>query len=298
VAGPAYPQSAGIQTLPGRLPRLTVSILIAAKRGPGVSGEVVGWIETQRPEVIALVIFGCSYVVVALLLIASASLGKRTIGADLKATTPVMLTPLSVIIGLLIAFLATRVWNNLDRASSYVAQEASSIRECLVLGAELPPEIRADFRQSIRMYLHFIETDDWPAMSMRQATLTETPEGLAEAVHVVVSFNPTTRSQEVIQQHLVRAIERTLEARRYRILLSQGSISPLQWLVIVILDVLLLATIAMVHVERPRTALINMFALSTGIAACLALLMVHDRPFSAGGFTLEPAALREIAVGD
>jgi len=59
-----------------------------------------------------------------------------------------------------------------------------------------------------------------------------------------------------------------------------------------------LATIAMVHVERPRTALINMFALSTGIAACLALLMVHDRPFSTGGFTLEPAALREIAVGE
>ena len=42
----------------------------------------------------------------------------------------------------------------------------------------------------------------------------------------------------------------------------------------------------------------TLFALSTGIAACLALLMVNDRPFSAGGFTLEPAALREIAVAD
>ena len=259
---------------------------------------MVGWIETQRPEVIALVVFGFSYVVVALLVIASAPLSTRPIGADLRATTPVMLTPLSVIIGLLIAFLATRVWNNLDRASSYVAQEASSIRESLVLGGELPPEIRASFRQQIRVYLHFIESDDWPAMRLGQATLMETPKGLAEAVHVVVSFNPATRSQEVIQQHLVSALERTLEARRYRILLSQGSISPLQWLVIAILDVLLLATIAMVHVERPRTALINMFALSTGIAACLALLMVHDRPFSAGGFTLEPAALREIAVAD
>jgi hypothetical protein len=259
---------------------------------------LVVWIETQRPEVIALVIFGCSYVVVALLLIASALLARRPIGADLKATTPVMLTPLSVIIGLLVAFLATRVWNNLDRASSYVAQEASSIRESLVLRGELPPEIRASFRESIRVYLHFIESDDWPAMRAGQATLMETPKGLAEAVHVVVSFNATTRSQEVIQQHLLSALERTLEARRYRILLSQGSISPLQWLVIVILDVLLLTTIAMVHVERPRTALINMFALSTGIAACLALLMVHDRPFSAGGFTLEPAALREIAVAD
>ncbi len=259
---------------------------------------MVGWIETQRPEVIVLVVFGCSYLVVALLLIASAPLAARPIGADLKATTPVMLTPLSVIIGLLIAFLATRVWNNLDRANNYVAQEASSIRESLVLGDELPPEIRASFRRSIKVYLHFVESDDWPAMNVRQATLTETPKGLAEAVHAVVSFNPTTRSQEVVQQHLVSALERTLEARRYRILLSQGSISPLQWLVIVILDVLLLATIAMVHVERPRTAVINMFALSTGIAACLALLMVHDRPFSAGGFTLEPAALREIAVAD
>jgi hypothetical protein len=259
---------------------------------------VVGWIETQQPEVIALVVFGCSYLVVALLLIASAPLARRRIGADLKATTPVMLTPLSVIIGLLIAFLATRVWNNLDRASNYIAQEASSIRESLVLGDELPPDIRASFRQSIRVYLQFIEANDWPAMSVRQATLSETPEGLAEAVHAVVSFNPTTRSQEVVQRHLLRALERTLEARRYRILLSQGSISPLQWLVIVILDVLLLATIAMVHIERPHTAVINMFALSTGIAACLALLMVNDRPFSAGGFTLEPAALREIAVVD
>jgi hypothetical protein len=242
-------------------------------------------------------VFGCSYIVVALLLIASAPMATRPIGADLKATTPVMLTPLSVIIGLLIAFLATRVWNNLDRASSYVAQEASSIRASLVLGGELPTEIRNSLRQQIRAYLHFIESDDWPAMRSGQA-LMETPKGLAEAVHVVVSFNPATRSQEVIQQHLVSALERTLEARRYRILLSKGSISTLQWLVIVILDVLLLATIAMVHVERPRTALINMFALSTGIAACLALLMVHDRPFSAGGFTLEPAALREIAVAD
>jgi hypothetical protein len=259
---------------------------------------VVGWIESQRPEIIALVVFGCSYAVVALLVIAAASLATRRIGADLKATTPVMMTPLSVILGLLIAFLATRVWNNLDRAGSYLGQEASSIRETLVLADQLPPEIRAGLHHSVGTYLRFVEANDWPAMRSGQATLTETPKGLDEAVNIAVSLNPATRSQEVIQQHLISALERTLEARRLRILLSQGSISPLQWLVIAILDVLLLATIGMVHIERPRTAAINMFSLGTGIAACLALLMVHDRPFSAGGFTLEPAALREIAVTD
>ena len=83
----------------------------------------------------------------------------------------------------------------------YVAQEASSLRESPVLGGELPPDVRASFRQQIRVYLDFIESDDWPAMRLGQATLMETPKGLAEAVHIVLSFNPTTRSQEVIQQH-------------------------------------------------------------------------------------------------
>jgi hypothetical protein len=36
----------------------------------------------------------------------------------MKATSPVMLTPLSVTVGLLIAFLAARVWSNLDHAST------------------------------------------------------------------------------------------------------------------------------------------------------------------------------------
>ena len=260
--------------------------------------NLVVWIESQPAEVIALTIFGCSYVAVGLLLLISASLAKRPLGADLRATTPVMLTPLSVVTGLLIAFLATRVWSNLDRAGSYVAQEASSIRESLVFADELPRDPRATLRQSIRTYLQFVQSSDWPAMASGQATLRETPEGLAEAMHAVVSFNPATRSQELAQQQLVRALERTLEARRFRILLSEGSISPFQWLVIAILDVLMLSTIAMVHIERPRTAAINMVSLATGIAACLTLLMVHDRPFSAGGFTLEPAALREIVVAD
>jgi len=252
--------------------------------------------ESQQPEVISLMILGSSYLVVALLVIALRWVAKSPIGADLKATTPVMLTPLSVVIGLLIAFLATRVWNSLDRASSYVAQEASSIRASLVLANELPPDVRGAVQRSVRTYLEFVNSDDWPAMASGQATLRETPKGLAEAIHAVVSFNPDARNQELAQQQLLNALERALDARRFRVLLSQGSISPFQWLVIAILDILILFTIGMVHIDRSRTAAINMLFFSTGIAACLALLMVHDRPFSAGGFTLEPAALQGIVV--
>lgn len=56
-----------------------------------------------------------------------AVLAPRRIADDLKATTPTMLTPLAVI-----AFLAARVWANLDRANNLVGQEASAIREVIV----------------------------------------------------------------------------------------------------------------------------------------------------------------------
>jgi hypothetical protein len=50
-----------------------------------------------------------------------------------------------------------------------------------------------------------------------------------------------------------------------------------------------------VHVDRLATAAVNLFVFSTAVAACLVLLMVNDRPFAAGGITVQPIALREIS---
>jgi hypothetical protein len=266
--------------------KLTVSARIKDK-------FVIVWVESQPAATIALLAFGVSYLMVGLIFAAAVAL-STPIATDLKATTPTMLTPLSVITGLLIAFLAARVWSNLDRANTYIAQEASSIRDVIVLSRGLPSDIGAVLRGSMAAYLHFVQSDEWPAMATSQAQLGGTPPGLTEAMRTMLAFNAATRSQEIAQQQIIRAVERTLEARRYRILLSEGVISPVQWLVIFALDILLLMTVAMVHIDRRKTVVVNMVMLASAVAACLVLLMVHDRPFAAGGFTLEPAALRQI----
>jgi hypothetical protein len=257
---------------------------------------VIVWVESQSAATIALLTFGASYVVVALIFVAAVKLSRSSIAADLKATTPTMLTPLSVIAGLLIVFLAARVWNNLDRASGYVAQEASSIRDAIVLSRGLPGDTGTALRSTISAYLRFAQTDEWPEMAAGRAQITGSPPGLTEAMHTILAFTPATHSQDLVQQQIVTALERTLEARRYRILLSQAIISPVQWLVIFGLDLLLLVTVAMVHIDRRRTVAINMVVLASALAACLVLLMVHDRPFAAGGFTLQPSALRQIGL--
>jgi hypothetical protein len=212
----------------------------------------------------------------------------------LKAIVPVSLTtPLGVILGLLIAFHASRVWTNLDHAIEYVGQEASALRETVLLAATLPPEVGTRVREAVQRHLRHIE-EEWPAMSSEQATLPNV--GLGEAMREVLSFAPTQTNQRLAQERALVAVEDALKARRNRIRLSHADIGPLQWIVIILLAMLILATIALVHIGNRLAMGVSLLIFSTAIAACLAVLMIYDRPFGAGGFTVTPAALRAVKM--
>ncbi len=255
---------------------------------------MVPWIESQNTAVIAALVFALSYLLAALIVMAGVLISRRRIAAELKATTPTMLTPLSVIAGLLIAFLAARVWSNVDHARTDLAQEANALRTTMLFSGSLTGTTPTSVREAIGRYLHFVETEDWPAMARGDADLRHVPPDISDAMAALLSHMPSTPGHQIAQQRAVIAMEQALQLRRDRILLSKAAIAPLQWYVIIVLFALILLTIAMVHVDRPATVAINLFLYATAVAACLVLLMVNDRPFAAGGITLQPEALQAI----
>jgi hypothetical protein len=254
------------------------------------------WIESQDTPIITLLVFVLCYSIAVAVFAVAIVISRHRIATDLKALTPVLLTPLSVIAGLLIAFLASRVWSNLDHANAFVAQEASAISETIQLASALPESTRGAVRAGLQKHLQFIETDDWPAMLAGQASFRQSPPGLTEAMTALLAFVASDSGQRVAQEHAVVALERALEARRGRILLSSAVVAPAQWMVIFALDALILTTLAMVHMDRRATAAAGMFVFSTAVAACLVLLMINDRPFSPGGFVVQPASLRQVGL--
>jgi Protein of unknown function (DUF4239) len=254
------------------------------------------WIETQETLVIVLIVFAFCYLLATLMLFGLTILSRSPIGGALHVTTPAMLTPLAVILGLVIAFLATRVWGNLDHAQSYVVEEASGIREAILISNVLPSDTRDAVRKEMGNYLRFVDQVDWPAMLRGQQGLRQTPPGLPEALTILLSFVPQQPGQQLAQSHAVTAIEQVLQARRKRILLSEAVISPPQWIVIIVLDALVLLTIGTVHAERYTTAAVNMAIFSTAVASCVVLLMINDRPFNTGGIAIQPTALHELGL--
>jgi hypothetical protein len=55
-----------------------------------------------------------------------------------KAVSPGMLSPLGIIFGLFVAFVAAQVWGDNDRANAAVTREASALRAVVLLAATFP----------------------------------------------------------------------------------------------------------------------------------------------------------------
>lgn len=251
------------------------------------------WIESQSTAIIALIVFGAAYVSAALIFCVAALLSRRPIGKVLQSVTPGILSPLGTILGILIAFLAVWVWTNLDHAQEHIGREVSALREVVMLADSLPVDVRARVREAIRKHLEAVVSEDWPAMAEARISLRSFPPHLEEAMDAILSFVPVGANQQLVQNHALTAVENAVEFRRNRVAVSRAEIAPVQWAVIVVLAGLILVTIAAIHINvRPAMA-VTMFVFSTAVAMCLVLLMVYDRPFGSGGFTLPPTAYRE-----
>jgi hypothetical protein len=251
------------------------------------------WIESQPTVIIALIVFGAAYLSAALIFCIAAFLSRRPIGKALQSVTPGILSPLGTILGILIAFLAVRVWTNLDHAQEHIGREVSALREVVMLADSLPVDVRARVREAIRKHLEAVVSEDWPAMAEARISLRSFPPHLEEAMDAILSFAPVGANQQLVQNHALTALEDALEFRRNRVAVSRAEIAPVQWAVIVVLAGMILVTIAAIHINvRPAMA-VTMFVFSTAVAMCLILLMVYDRPFGSGGFTLPPTAYRE-----
>jgi hypothetical protein len=250
---------------------------------------MIFWLESQSTQIISLVVFGFIYLAAAIVFLVAVQASRASsVEEELRTVTPGVLSPLGAILGIMIAFLAARVWANVDRAEEYVTQEISALRQAALIVKSLPPDVRDRFQAGIKEHLKFIVFDEWPAMSEERATLGSNPAPLEGAMNALLSFSPSQTNEQLGQSRALISAEEALKYRRYRVWLSQAKIEPIQWIVICLVAALIMVTIAAIHVERKWAMATSLFAFSSAIAICLVLLLDYDHPFGHGDFSIMP----------
>jgi Protein of unknown function (DUF4239) len=258
----------------------------------GESG-VSSWIESQPTPFIAAIVFALVYLAAAAVFLLAAWASRLPAGKHVGSLTPALLSPLGTVLGILIVFLAARVWANVDRAHEYVSHEISSLREAALIVNSLPPGVEEQVRAALKAHVEFVISEEWPAMGDRRADLKLRATHLEAAMKALLAFSPEAENQKLAQSRALAAIENAFENRRYRIAISRMEIDPIQWIVVLLLSATVLITIASVHIHQRWAMAVGLFAFSTAIAICLVLLMEYDRPFVPGGFVISPADYRD-----
>src|SRR5262245_50740603 len=233
-----------------------------------------------------LVIFATAYLIAGVVFWSA----TRLTGDHSRLVDPGILSPLGVVFGLLIVFTAAQVWGDLERANSAVAEEASALRNIVLLANALSEHDKSRLRELIERHLDVSETEEWPAMATGQAAIA-TPTALREALREALAFQTIDDTQKTAKTEIIDALQKALDARRQRIVISQTTVSLVRWFGLLVTGLCVMIGIAFAHLDNRRNCRIALALFATGMAASMFIIASHSRPFNS---TVSPQLLEEI----
>ena len=251
------------------------------------------WLHNLPVWWMAFVVFAIAYLATGGIFVIIMALAKGERVRVFKSVSLSLLPPLGIIFGLLVAFSAVQVWNDIDRAKVAVDREASAIRMVVLLATSFPGEPEAQIRTLIRRHIDEAVVAEWPTMAKQSASLKVAPPALAETLRLALSLAPKSEGQVAAQREIVTGLENAMDARRQRIILSRSSVNWVKWTCLFAQAGCTLIAIAMVHCDNRAAAAIAMGIFATGVAVSVLLIVSHDRPFS-GEISVKPDVLLQV----
>jgi Protein of unknown function (DUF4239) len=255
--------------------------------------SVSDWLHNLPLPLLALVVFGFTYVLSAAIHAGVAALATGGRAKSFKAMSQSMLPVLGIVFGLFVAFIAAQVWSDNDHATVTVSREASTLRSAVVFASAFPGEPETKLRGLIRDYVQEAVTVEWPRMAHRTASLQAPPRRLTEALQLVLSLPAASTGQQIAQRQITTALESALDARRQRIIVSLAEVSLVKWCCLYLQAACVLFAIGLVHCDDRLASLVAMGLFATGAAAAVLMIAAYDRPFI-GHLAITPEPLLQI----
>jgi multisubunit Na+/H+ antiporter MnhB subunit len=269
------------------------SLWLKAASNDGEETDMSDWLHNLPVLWMSLLVFGFTYLVTAAIYVAVSVFAVGERARSFKAISPGLLSPLGIIFALFVAFTASQVWTDTEKAKAEIDREASALRTVVMLANAFPREAEAQLRGLIRRYIADAATQEWSMMANRTANLRAIPSVLAEALQATLALMPNSEGQKTAQREMATALETAFDARRQRIIISQSQVNLLKWLCLFLQAVCALVAIAMVHSDNRLASIIALGVFATGVAASMLLILAHDRPFT-GEISIRPDALLQV----
>lgn len=212
---------------------------------------------------------------------------------SLAGVAPPFINIIGVIFGLSLAFLANDTWSAHDRAMGTVYHEADSLRSIVALGKQLPTPLQTELRATVADYAQ-ASADEWPQLAQRSHSpaVMERSDAL---LAVIARQELAQAAGNNVQMQMLRKAGEIRDDHDLRVALSKTHVNPLKWMGMAFLGFLTLLSVAVVHVERPRAALVAVLLFALAAAPTAAIVLVQGNPFQQPS-SVNPAPIAAVAT--
>jgi Protein of unknown function (DUF4239) len=196
-----------------------------------------------------------------------------------------------LVYAVLLGLLTVATFQTTKDLQDHVAQEASSLSTMYTSAEGYPEPARSDLRAELRDYTHYVIEKDWPAQR-KGLTPIGGDHRLQAIRQTLFSFEPTTKTQEVLHAEVIREFNAMTAARQERLGAVSSSMPAVLWYVVIIGAVITILFLWMIHMEFiPQIVLGGLTALFLGLITFLIYAM--DSPLQ-GAVSVGPGAYQSV----
>ncbi|WP_298016319.1 DUF4239 domain-containing protein [uncultured Castellaniella sp.] len=207
-----------------------------------------------------------------------------------------MLSGILLPTGLVIAFVASDVWQQETRGRTAVEQEAIAVADVLRTAQHLPAELRDQVVGLTNDYIRDVVESEWPLMarggsSAKAESLLDALEQTSVQVDVQAREAGADRvGMAQAAKDLRRYAQQVESARNQRLLVATSRVMPTKWAAVMVLLFVAACVIYELHATQRRPLVLSMALFSLGFGATLYLIASYDRPFT-GATIIEPESM-------
>lgn len=182
------------------------------------------------------------------------------------------------ILGIMIGFLSSNVWDSNKKASDLVRQEAAELTTIygFVAVSGLPYK---EINRGIRDYVSAVVEKEWPSMSHGKAA-PEAEVAQDNLLRITSDICSSNKSAGACDHALFDIAMKVRETRANRLKLSSDNTETIKWASVLSLAIIAQISIAAVHLEKQRSQMASLAIFTSAIIVVLSLIALHELPFA------------------
>ncbi|MEF8756233.1 MAG: hypothetical protein V5B60_20240 [Accumulibacter sp.] len=188
---------------------------------------------------------------------------------------------------------AVAVWSNLVDAGSDVSREAAAIAVLYHDLGGYPPPVRQQGRRALIAYTKYVINVEWP-LHQKGELPRDTLRIIDKAQQALVSFEPVSEGQKILQAQVLRSYNQLLQAHWQRLQAVRDTALPAElWIVVILLGAIAISSCFLLRVDSFTMHATVTLLVAAPIALVLYFIAVSDHPFQ-GGINVSSAPYREV----